>query len=139
MKIVINRCFGGFGLSDKAMRRYAELKGKKLYLEQDKRFEYIKTYWTVPESERPKPIENWAKASMKARVAYNQAHNSMTIYDHDIARDDPALVQTVEELGQESSGMCAALAVVEVPDDVDWEISEYDGREHIAQKHATWS
>ena len=27
MKIVINNCFGGFGLSPKAWRRYAELKG----------------------------------------------------------------------------------------------------------------
>lgn len=26
-KFVINRCYGGFGLSDVAMKRYAELKG----------------------------------------------------------------------------------------------------------------
>ena len=31
MKVVINACYGGFGLSHKAIMRYAELKGFKLY------------------------------------------------------------------------------------------------------------
>ena len=30
MKVVINRCFGGFGLSDEAIELYAEKKGIKL-------------------------------------------------------------------------------------------------------------
>jgi len=33
MKVVINTCYGGFGLSHEAMLRYAEIKGIKLYLE----------------------------------------------------------------------------------------------------------
>ena len=31
-KIVINKCFGGFSLSYKAIRRYAEIKGFKLHV-----------------------------------------------------------------------------------------------------------
>jgi len=27
---------------------------------------------------------------------------------------------------------------VEVPDDVDWYVEEYDGLEHIAERHRTW-
>ena len=30
MKVVINTCFGGFGLSEKAWKRYSELAGFKL-------------------------------------------------------------------------------------------------------------
>ena len=31
MKIVINVCFGGFSLSNKAIKRYLELKGEECY------------------------------------------------------------------------------------------------------------
>ena len=27
---------------------------------------------------------------------------------------------------------------VEIPDDVEWQIEEYDGTEHISEKHRTW-
>jgi len=59
-------------------------------------------------------------------------------YSRDIARDDPALVQLVEEAKDVYEGRCASLKVVEIPDDVDWEIAEYDGREWVAEKHRTW-
>ena len=36
VKIVINVCYGGFGLSHKAIMKYAELKGIKLYVWADK-------------------------------------------------------------------------------------------------------
>jgi hypothetical protein len=45
----------------------------------------------------------------------------------------------VEELGDKASGQFAELVVVEIPDGVDYEIDEYDGNEHIAEKHRTWS
>ena len=60
------------------------------------------------------------------------------VWDSNIARDDPYLVQTVLELGEASHGAHADLKVVEVPADVDWEIDEYDGREWVAEKHRTW-
>lgn len=137
MKIVINRCFGGFGLSDKAMHRYAELKGIKLYPEKDKFG--LTTYYTVPEGERVKELPGrWMDHSEEDRKAYNEAYSSQYIYSRDIARSDEHLVQVVEELGDSASGDFAKLAIVEIPDGVEWEISEYDGNEHVAQKHATW-
>jgi hypothetical protein len=48
-------------------------------------------------------------------------------------------VQVVEELGDEANGRCSELSVVEIPDGVQWEIVEYDGLEHIAEQHRTWS
>jgi hypothetical protein len=60
-------------------------------------------------------------------------------WDRDIARDDPVLVQIVKKLGEKSHGKFAQLKIVEIPADVDWEISEYDGREWVAEKHRTWS
>jgi len=53
-------------------------------------------------------------------------------------RDDPVLVQVVEELGDAASGRHAKLKVVEVPDGIDYEIDEYDGIERIAEVHRSW-
>jgi hypothetical protein len=59
-------------------------------------------------------------------------------YRWEIARDDPHLVQTVQELGEAANGKYAELKVVEVPDGVEWLIAEYDGWEHVAEAHRTW-
>ncbi len=56
----------------------------------------------------------------------------------DIARDDPTLIQIVEDMGTKADGTFAALKVVEVPDDVNWYVEEYDGREWVAERHRTW-
>ena len=57
----------------------------------------------------------------------------------DIERSDPALIQVIEELGKAANGSYADLRVVEIPDDVEWHIEEYDGLEHVAENHRTWS
>ncbi len=61
-------------------------------------------------------------------------------YDHrtDSARACPYLLAVVERLGAAANGDCAKLAIVEIPDGVEWEIDEYDGCEHVAEKHRTW-
>jgi hypothetical protein len=59
-------------------------------------------------------------------------------YDRDIPRNDPALIQVVEELGDGVNGSFAKLKIVEIPDDVLWQIEEYDGKEWVAEQHRTW-
>ena len=58
--------------------------------------------------------------------------------DRDIEREDPALVQVVEELGDKASGPFSQLGVVSVPDGIDWSIEEYDGSEWVAEVHQIW-
>jgi hypothetical protein len=60
-------------------------------------------------------------------------------WDRDIPRDDPALVQIVQEIPREQGYRFADLKIVEIPDDVQWQIEEYDGKEWVAEKHRTWS
>jgi len=61
-------------------------------------------------------------------------------YCYDIKRDDPQLVQIIEELGSEAcSGTYCRLKIVEIPDEVDWDIGSADtGREWVYEKHRTW-
>lgn len=58
----------------------------------------------------------------------------------DISRDDERLIKLIEERGTEFvSGKHANLKIVEIPDDVQWEIQDYDGIEWIAETHRKWS
>ena len=57
--------------------------------------------------------------------------------DHD-KRADPKLVECVERLGDAASGRYAHLKVVEIPDGIEYEISNYDGIETIHEKHRVW-
>lgn len=137
MKVVINQCYGGFGLSEKAVMRYAEIKGITLYPEDAT---YGKTYYTVAPEQRQKDIgDGFYKLSTDERIKYNEIASQQSLYDRDIERNDPALVQAVEELGSEADGDYAKLSVTDIPDDVDWYIEEYDGKEWVAETHRTWS
>jgi hypothetical protein len=137
MKVVINRCFGGFGLSEKAMLAYANRKGITLYPEKESAL--CTTYYTVPPERRISDPEDWHALTQEQRIAHNEAYSGTVLYDRDIPRDDPDLIAVVEELGGDASDKFAELKVVEIPDGVDYEINDYDGSEHIAEKHRTWS
>lgn len=56
----------------------------------------------------------------------------------DEVRAAPELVQVVEELGEKANDSCSNLVVVEVPDDVNWVLEEYDGYETIEEVHRSW-
>lgn len=133
MKVVINTCHGGFGLSHKAMMRYFELKEIEVYPEIFNEYYSIWTYYLTPPEER-NVIPEGSDVGTSMQYAMDQV-----FHDWEIDRDDPALVQAVEELGENSWGSYAQLKVVEIPDDVEWEVYEYGGNEWVAEKHRTWS
>ena len=56
-----------------------------------------------------------------------------------IPRDDAHLIAVVELMGSAAAGGCSELKIVDVPDDVNWCIEEYDGKEWVAERHRTWS
>ncbi len=53
-------------------------------------------------------------------------------------RTDPKLVECVSMLGERANGMFSELKVVEIPDDIEFYIDEFDGRETIHEKHRIW-
>ena len=134
-KIVINACYGGFSLSPRALKRYAELAGRECF------------FFTSNLSTRAyKPVnvddldDEWFFSSFDTphpnEEVTNENYRQNNIDPQE--RDDPVLIQVVEELGSGANGRCANLKIVEIPDDVEWEIEEYDGNEWVAEKHRTW-
>jgi hypothetical protein len=59
-------------------------------------------------------------------------------HSRNIPRDDELLVRIVEELGKAADGIHGKLKVVEVPDDINWYIEEYNGWEKVAERHRSW-
>jgi len=81
-----------------------------------------------------------ARGHKEAIEAVNRVDGPLG-FDGHICMDDRTnvdLVAAVEEGGEKANGGCAILKVVEIPDNIEWEIEEYDGYEHIAEKHRTW-
>jgi hypothetical protein len=142
MKVVINACYGGFSLSKEGCQRYFDIKGQQVWIEDDTKFKSMGlfTVWMIPPEQRleSKEGEEFYKMSTPDRIAYNKQYAEQTWCARDIDRHDTILVQVVEEDSAMASGRCAELKVVEVPDDVEYQIEEYDGLEHVAEKHRTW-
>ncbi len=139
MKIVINNCFGGFGLSEKAMRAYFAKKGRNVFKSGDG---LSTTYFDAPvpkEFELPEG-ELFMRRGHPEYERYHSWYEEHVLSDRDIPRDDPDLVAVVEELGSDvASDAYGRLVVVDIPDGVQWQIEEYDGSEHVAEVHRTWS
>ena len=132
-KVVINKCYGGFGLSEKAVMRYAELKGIKLYRESSEAGSGLAARYYLCEPEEYNEIFKEAK-----RTGNYKQSNAMYFNLYNIERDDPILVQVVEELGEEVNDDYSELKIVEIPSDLDYEISDYDGVESIHERHSVW-
>ena len=103
MKLVLNKCHGGFSLSPAGLSHLAHLKGIKLYITEDGFGAYTsptfeeETYFT----DRPED------------------------------RTDPDLVATVEALGELANGDCALLEVRDLHSGQQYRIREYDGKEWL--------
>lgn len=163
MKVVINTCFGGFSLSPRGIKRWAELKGRECFffgtgrgldghLDLNKRVpltleqaEEQGLFWNAFDIPNPDEVladGDWHSLTQAQREQQNALYKAHDLSSRDIPRHDPDLVRVVEELGGDhregASGACAELRVVEIPDGTDYEIDEYDGNEHIAEKHRTW-
>ena len=140
MKVVINRCFGGFGLSDEAYEKLIEWGipvRKYIEQEQDEETGLFK----------PQPL-NDGEVIFDRELSLDGPFNSPNYRKLlgrywetwiDGNRTHPLLIQVVEELGvDEASGPHASLAIVEIPEGTDYSIEEYDGSEHVAEVHRTW-
>ncbi len=115
MKVVINSCWGGFGLSREALHWLREHKHAGAQAEID-----IGEPWDP------------AKPAV-VRASYLDSFLS------EIDRADPLVIQCIKELGaKKARAPLAELRVVSIPDDVKYEINNYDGRESIHEKHRSW-
>ena len=136
MKVVINTCHGGFGLSDAAYERLIELGIPVRRFVPQKQDPETGLWLPEPLNDGEVIFDNRLGDGNTGLSEYLGAYWDTWTNDN---RSHPLLVQVVEELGEAANDRCAALKVIEIPDDVVWVLSEYDGKEEIHEKHRTWS
>ena len=134
IKVVINDCYGGFSLSSEAIK----------YLVQ-KKSELIKAIpfqeWTEEPTEKDYFTIDIGDGFKAYRIAEDILLKDDIVYEYIDANENrahPDLIEVVEKLGKEAWGDCAKLKIVEIPNDADWTICDYDGAEWVAEKHRTW-
>ena len=119
MKVLVNRCYGGFRLSDKAYERLIEL---------------------------GIPCLAWSGNGTEVRVIYKREEHEQGLFGRywdswtsdSKNRTNPLVIQVVEELGVEASAYISNIEVVEIPDYIDWTIGDYDGYETVEEVHRSW-
>lgn len=104
MEIVLNKCYGGYGLSDEAVRLYLTLKNIPIVLNIQCSGNYSK-YYIVEDNDR--------------------------FSDYNISRTDPVLIEVVKKLGKRANDNSAELEIVSIPDGCQYLIDDYDGMESI--------
>lgn len=127
MKIAINKLSVYFELSPRAWKRYVELSGKDLHFLDDETYQEIDI----------KSDNNHRYILLDARY-YNENAESVKFEPE---RNDPALIQTLEELGALANTDWSEFKIIEIPDDVNWHVvKDYDNDfEYIEEIHRIWS
>lgn len=127
MKYVINKCFGGFGLSSKALKVLHEdwgCPGVAIPIEE---------YAFTPEEVQDELKNEYSLYTFSDDLSCVLSDNMFSPYYNSTNRANPYLVNVVTDLGKEANGPFASLVIVDVPDGVEVEITEYDGMESIRE------
>lgn len=114
MKVVINTSIGGYQLSGKVVNLYVKKKGMKI----------------------TKTKDRWG-------THYHLENGDYFFPTNDIKRNDPILIEVIEELGVSANRKGTSLKIIKIPDDVEfWEIKYHDGGEEsvndLANTHRSW-
>ena len=115
MKVILNKCYGGFGISPMAYKLYAEKKGIELYPYVEDNSNYIskgetiyhKVDWTDKRLNKHLAPHYFTKdlgeiiiENESNKSEFNELYKNYGLYINGRYRTDPILIEVVEELGE---------------------------------------
>ena len=140
MKIILNGCYGGFGLSYEAMALYLHAKNREAFFYKD--ISVYDDYTKVHKYKRTNLQE--IRESSTSNYIYCTTEDQGEFIDHfpedvinfnDLDRTDPTLITVVETMGSKAaSGRFASLYIEEIPNGTQYKIDNYDGIEELITK-----
>ena len=137
MKVILNKCFGGFGVSQEAYELYAKKKGIELFAY---KLEYRNGKPIYKKTDTGSSIFtiNFTKDFGDYIELSDDNSEKYCLELRDNHREDPVLIEVVEELGERANSRFSELVVVDIPDGMEYEIDDYDGIETLHQKVRKW-
>lgn len=135
-RIVINKCYGGFGLSNQAIlalyrRKHPEVKEYFFYEEDYDDGSYRCRRSSLENADMILTKDLGDEFTYKAFYKDLDDINISPLFADRVERHDPDLIAVVEQLGEKANGSFAELRIKEIPDDEKYIINEYDGLETI--------
>ena len=123
-EVVINKCFGGFRLSDEALEWLMKNKGWKLT-------EY---------NESGHGYKDETAQLVKADPKSSLGNKYYMIHDRTEpeVRENKDIIACIKALGEKANSKYSELTIIKIPSDVKYEIDEYDGLETIHEEHRSW-
>jgi hypothetical protein len=142
MKIVLNGCYGGFGLSYEAMVVYWHARCRDLYFYRDisayDDYTKVHKYERISLADIQRSRNTWTGfiyCTTEDQGEYLDHFPEDVVNDRDIERTDPILISVIETMGSEAaSGRFAKLYIEEIPNGTQYKIDEYDGIEELITK-----
>lgn len=121
--VVINDRFGGFSISDEAVR-WIRANAPCQHKE-------------VLTGERYDDGSIKGESSGNILKDFNNKHyGGSTDWS---PRSCPSLIAAIRTLKTRANGPHASLKIVKIPEGTNWEISDYDGNETVEEQHQSWS
>lgn len=139
MKVILNKRYGGFDVSDAAYELYAKKKGITLYKYTDQiNRDMTRVYTRVDFGDRVGVMTHYFTCDFGKNPDEKSVDWSKMLYLSSEHREDKTLIEVVEELGKAASGSFGELVIVEIPDGMDYVIDDYDGFEMLHEKVQVW-
>lgn len=158
MEVILNKEYGGFSVSLMAYKLYTEKKGIELYAYYGDYSNYLsqgvvvfrKIDWTVSSlleyySNNLTSFYCFTKDLGESIIETKENKEEVikifveySFYLGKQNREDPILIEVVKELGNKASGSFSDLQIVEIPDELDYVIDDYDGYETLHQRVKIW-
>lgn len=146
MRILYNNCYGGFGLSVKAIIMYLEAILHKQVFAYDSTHKKIADvssastvdpYWCIFVTDTNMiPDHDLTLSDRKTLDEYSKHHLDDKMSDISF-RKDPVLIAIFDKIGSdEFSGSCARIEADTVPDGSLYAITEHDGLETVEYRYA---
>lgn len=137
MKVILNKCYGGFDVSREAYELYAKKKGIEIF-----------TYKLECVNDKPIYRKTDTGSSIFTITFTKDFGDCIELSDDNSEkyylelrsshREDPVLIEVVEELGKRANSPFSKLVVVDIPDGMEYEIDDYDGVETLHEKVKKW-